>query len=919
MSAQRQAEPTSLPAPQVPDKVATEGLEAQWNQRWEDQGTYRFDRSRPRQEVYSIDTPPPTVSGSLHVGHVFSYTHTDVVARFQRMLGKSVFYPMGWDDNGLPTERRVQNYFGVRVDATLPYDPNFEPPHVGGEGKSIKARDQVPISRRNFVELCERLTVEDEKHFEDLWRHLGLSVDWTQNYQTIGTRARKVAQAAFLRNLERGEAYQAEAPGLWDVTFQTAVAQAELESREYPGFYHRLAFHITDPARAAEAAAAGAPVENGVDVCIETTRPELLPACVALIAHPDDERYKPLFGTTVASPVFGVEVPVLPHPEAEMDKGAGIAMCCTFGDTTDIDWWRDLNLPLRTVLRKDGRLQTETPEWITTDEGREAFAELAGKTTFSAREALVARLEASGEMRGEPQKTMRQTNFFEKGDKPLEIVTSRQWYIRNGGKPWVNPATGKDLNEELIERGKELEFHPDFMRVRYENWVRGLNNDWLVSRQRFFGVPFPLWYRVDDNGEVDYTQIITPSEDQLPVDPSSDTAPGYTEDQRGVAGGFVGELDIMDTWATSSLSPQIACGWLEDEDLFSRTYPMDLRPQGQDIIRTWLFSTVVRADLEFGALPWAHAGLSGWILDSDHKKMSKSKGNVVTPMGLLEKFGSDAVRYWAASARLGLDAAFDESQMKIGRRLAIKVLNASKFALTMGGDADLDLDITHVVQPLDRSMLAALREVVSSATTALENYEHARALEITESFFWTFCDDYLELVKERAYNREGKWSDQASASARAALAIAIDTFIRLLAPYLPFVTEEVWSWYREGSVHQAAWPTASDLEVTPDGTVEGAIEAASSVLLGVASEALVVLRRVKSEAKVSPRTPFLEVTVSAPEQTIPLLKDVLEDLAAGTKIQGPAHFEASADSSEDEGTIRVASFELGEAPAKKKN
>ena len=865
MSAQRQAEPTSLPAPQVPDKVATEGLEAQWNQRWEDQGTYRFDRSRPRQEVYSIDTPPPTVSGSLHVGHVFSYTHTDVVARFQRMLGKSVFYPMGWDDNGLPTERRVQNYFGVRVDATLPYDPNFEPPHVGGEGKSIKARDQVPISRRNFVELCERLTVEDEKHFEDLWRHLGLSVDWTQNYQTIGTRARKVAQAAFLRNLERGEAYQAEAPGLWDVTFQTAVAQAELESREYPGFYHRLAFHITDPARAAEAAAAGAPVENGVDVCIETTRPELLPACVALIAHPDDERYKPLFGTTVASPVFGVEVPVLPHPEAEMDKGAGIAMCCTFGDTTDIDWWRDLNLPLRTVLRKDGRLQTETPEWITTDEGREAFAELAGKTTFSAREALVARLEASGEMRGEPQKTMRQTNFFEKGDKPLEIVTSRQWYIRNGGKPWVNPATGKDLNEELIERGKELEFHPDFMRVRYENWVRGLNNDWLVSRQRFFGVPFPLWYRVDDNGEVDYTQIITPSEDQLPVDPSSDTAPGYTEDQRGVAGGFVGELDIMDTWATSSLSPQIACGWLEDEDLFSRTYPMDLRPQGQDIIRTWLFSTVVRADLEFGALPWAHAGLSGWILDSDHKKMSKSKGNVVTPMGLLEKFGSDAVRYWAASARLGLDAAFDESQMKIGRRLAIKVLNASKFALTMGGDADLDLDITHVVQPLDRSMLAALREVVSSATTALENYEHARALEITESFFWTFCDDYLELVKERAYNREGKWSDQASASARAALAIAIDTFVRLLAPYLPFVTEEVWSWYREGSVHQAAWPTASDLEVTPDGTVEGAIEDASSVLLGVASEALVVLRRVKSEAKVSPRTPFLEVTVSAPE------------------------------------------------------
>ena len=350
---------TRAQAPRVPDRAAPEGLEAKWGEAWEDQGTYAFDRTATREQVYSIDTPPPTVSGSLHIGHVFSYTHTDVVARYQRMMGKSVFYPMGWDDNGLPTERRVQNYFGVRVDATLPYDPDFEPPHVGGDGKSIKARDQKPISRKNFVELCERLTVEDEAQFEALWRYLGLSVDWKQNYQTIGARARKVAQAAFLRNLARGEAYQAEAPGLWDVTFQTAVAQAELESREYPGFYHRLAFHITDAEAAAKAAAAGAPVEDGVDVCIETTRPELLAACVALIAHPDDERYKPLFGTTVASPVYGVEVPILPHPEAEMDKGAGIAMCCTFGDTTDIDWWRDLELPLRAILRKDGRIITD--------------------------------------------------------------------------------------------------------------------------------------------------------------------------------------------------------------------------------------------------------------------------------------------------------------------------------------------------------------------------------------------------------------------------------------------------------------------------------------------------------------------------------------------------------------------------------
>ena len=903
--------PSELHSPRVPARVSTDGLETAWGERWESAGTYAFDRTAQRHEVFSIDTPPPTVSGSLHVGHVFSYTHTDAVARFQRMRGKAVFYPMGWDDNGLPTERRVQNYFGVRCDPSLPYDPDFEPPHAGGEGKSIRARDQVPVSRRNFVELCERLTLSDEALFEELWRRLGLSVDWSQTYQTIGERARRVAQAAFLRNLERGEAYQAAAPGLWDVTFGTAVAQAELQSREYPGFYHRIAFHLVDAGAAAAARAAGAPVEEGpggtADICVETTRPELLPACVALVAHPDDERFKPLFGTTVTSPVFGVEVPVLAHPAAERDKGAGIAMCCTFGDTTDIDWWRDLGLPLRAVLRRDGRLQAEAPEWITDREGRRVYGEMAGRTAFTARAVLVKALAASGEMRGEPVATVRQTNFYERGDKPLEIVTSRQWYIRNGGRAWTNPASGKDLNEELIGRGRELEFHPDFMRVRYENWVKGLKGDWLVSRQRFFGVPFPLWYRVDADGQVNYDDIITPSEAALPVDPSTDVPEGYTEDQRGVAGGFVGELDIMDTWATSSLSPQLACGWLDDEDLFARTYPMDLRPQGQDIIRTWLFSTVVRADLEFGALPWKHAGLSGWILDSDHKKMSKSKGNVVTPMGILEKYGSDAVRYWAASARLGLDAAFDEQQMKIGRRLAIKVLNASKFALTMGGEgAAIDLDPALVTVPLDRSVLAALASVIDEASAALAAYEHSRALEVTESFFWTFCDDYLELVKERAYNRDGAWDEASAASARAALAIVIDNVVRLLAPYLPYVTEEVWSWYREGSVHTAPWPVSSDL---------AAAQGDPSVLQA-ASSALIALRRVKSEAKVSPRTPFLAVTVRAPQAQVEALESVKGDLEAASKAVGALTVAASDDAEATEASIE--SFELGEAPAKRK-
>ena len=919
--------PSEPHSPRVPAKVSTDGLETTWGERWESEGTYAFDRSAERAEVFSIDTPPPTVSGSLHVGHVFSYTHTDTVARFQRMRGKAVFYPMGWDDNGLPTERRVQNYFGVRCDPSLPYDPDFTPPHTGGEGKSIKARDQVPVSRRNFVELCERLTVEDEKQFEALWRRLGLSVDWSHTYQTIGERARKVAQTAFLHNLERGEAYQTAAPGLWDVTFQTAVAQAELESREYPGFYHRLAFHIVDEAAAVKAEAAGAPVEGGVDVCIETTRPELLPACVALVAHPDDERYQPLFGTTVSSPVFGVEVPVLPHPAAEKDKGAGIAMCCTFGDTTDIDWWRDLQLPLRAILRKDGRIETETPEWITSEAGREMYEAMAGKTTFSAREVLVARLAQTGEMRGEPVKTVRQTNFFEKGDKPLEIVTSRQWYIRNGGKEWTNPASGTDLREELLERGRQLEFHPDFMRVRYENWVRGLNNDWLVSRQRFFGVPFPLWYKVGADGEVDYDAILTPAESELPVDPSSDVPAGYTEDQRGKPGGFVGELDIMDTWATSSLSPQLASGWLSDEDLFGRVYPMDLRPQGQDIIRTWLFTTVVRADLEFAALPWTNAGLSGWILDSDHKKMSKSKGNVVTSMGLLEQYGSDAVRYWASSARLGLDAAFEETQIKIGRRLAIKVLNASKFALSMGIPWDADeaavaaapapcLDASEVSEPIDRAVLAALANVVDAATAAFEDFGHARALEVTESFFWTFCDDYIELVKDRANDFDGSHDTAAVRSARATLAIAVDTFVRLLAPFLPFATEEVWSWYRTGSVHRAAWPQSDGLREASAG--------ADAELVARAGAALAALRKVKSEAKTSQKTPILSVALAVaadrPEYA-EAIEVVRADLTEAAKVTGPFTVEQAApaaDSAEGAFPVTVTAAELGQAPAKKK-
>ena len=873
---------------EVPDKVSLDGLETKFDAAWTEQGTYSFDRTKTREQVYSIDTPPPTVSGSLHVGHVFSYTHTDVVARFWRMRGREVFYPMGWDDNGLPTERRVQNYYGVRCDPSLPYVEGYEPPLQGAEGKSVKAADQQPVSRRNFVELCERLTAEDEVQFEELWRRLGLSVDWSHHYQTIGVPARIVAQKAFLRNLSRGEAYQSEAPGLWDVTFQTAVAQAELEARDYPGHFHKVAFHAP----------------GGEKVYIETTRPELLAACVALIAHPDDERYQGLFGTTVTSPLFDVEVPVLAHPGAQMDKGAGIAMCCTFGDLTDVQWWRELQLPTRSIINRDGRITRETPAWLTSERSVALFEEIAGKTTFSARTAVVDALREAGDLDGEPVATQRKANFFEKGDKPLEIVTSRQWYIRNGGRDVA-------LREELLARGKELSFHPEFMQVRYENWVGGLNGDWLVSRQRFFGVAIPLWYPVLESGETDYEHPIVPDEALLPVDPSSDVPAGYTADQRGVPGGFVGEPDVMDTWATSSLTPQIAGGWESDPDLFERVFPMDLRPQGQDIIRTWLFSTVVRSHLEHGSLPWTNAAISGWILDPDRKKMSKSKGNVVTPLGLLEEHGSDAVRYWAASARLGTDAAFEVGQMKIGRRLAIKVLNASKFALSFGG-SEITLDPALVTETIDRAMLAGLADVVDRATEALESYDHTRALELSETFFWAFCDDYLELVKDRAYgagttNGATDAGPSATQSARVALARALDTMLRLFAPYLPFATEEVWSWWRTGSVHRAPWPTSTGLRT-------GAGDADPAVLTA-AGHALAALRKVKSEAKVSMRTPILAVTLAVPATSIEGVRAAAEDVRGAGRVTGTLDLVEASEGQGDpavQGGIVVVHSELGE-------
>jgi valyl-tRNA synthetase len=790
----------------LPEKPALEGLESKWSERWQANGTYRFDRKHTRDQVYSIDTPPPTVSGSLHVGHVFSFTHTDLVARFQRMRGKAVFYPMGWDDNGLPTERRVQNYYGVKCDPALPYDSGFQPPEKPG-------KQAISISRPNFIELCNRLTAEDEKAFEDLWRYLGISVDWSLTYATIDRRAQRVSQTAFLRLLKRGIAYQLEAPTLWDIDFRTAVAQAELEDREQPGAYHRIRFARPD----------------STFVEIDTTRPELIPACVALVAHPDDARYQPLFGTEVITPLFKVPVPVKAHALADPEKGSGIAMICTFGDITDVTWWRELKLPVRAIIQPNGAFRPVTwgsAGWESRDAAgaQAAYDQLANLSASKARARIVELLKESGNLIGEPRPITHPVKFYEKGDRPLEIVTSRQWFIKT-----------MEFREELLARGAELQWHPEFMRHRYDNWVNGLSGDWCISRQRFFGVPFPVWYPIDANGQIDYARPIVADESQLPMDPSSDTPPGYSADQRNQPSGFAGDPDVMDTWATSSLTPQIAADWLGDPDLFARVFPMDLRPQAHDIIRTWLFTTVLRSQLEHGSLPWGHTAISGFVTDPDRKKMSKSKGNVITPMEFLKEFGSDGVRYWAANVRPGGDGIFDVGEIKVGRRLAIKMLNAAKFALMQAEPRG------PITEPLDRGMLSSLSTLVRESTEQFEAYDYSKVLEQSERFFWSFCDDYLELVKGRRY---GDFTAEGAASANSAMLVALSTLLRLFAPFLPFVTDEVWSWWQSGSVHNAKWPT-------PEEVVEqiGGHDANAVQVFEQTRAALGEIRRIKALAK----------------------------------------------------------------------
>ncbi|MGE0787520.1 MAG: valine--tRNA ligase [Sandaracinaceae bacterium] len=833
--------------------------------RWEDAGVHRYDPSRPREETFVVDTPPPTVSGSLHMGHVFSYTHTDVLVRQRRMAGDNIFYPMGWDDNGLPTERRVQNVFHVRCDPHVAYDPDLSiEPLDEKQAKSVPPRI---VSRRNFIELCQRVTVEDEKAFMGLWRRLGLSVDWKEEYATIDERSRRLAQLSFLDLHQKGHVYSVEAPTMWDVDFQTAVAQAEVEDKPKRGAFHDIRFGVDgDPSRS---------------FVISTTRPELLPACVGVTAHPDDERYKDLFGKTAITPLFFAPVPIFPSEVADPKKGTGILMVCTFGDATDVDWWRKEKLALRQVIAKDGRLAKVTFgegafESRRPDEANGFYAQLAGKKVAGARDAIVALLRqpegrAAGDdapLEGEPKPTEQAVKHYEKGDRPLEFMTTRQWFVRL-------------LNQKdaLIERGRQIQWHPEFMGLRYKNWTEGLSLDWCVSRQRYFGVPIPCWYPVDADGNPRYEAPILPDASALPIDPMSDTPPGFDEAKRDQPGGFTGEPDVFDTWFTSSLTPQIGSHWTLDPERHAKLFPADIRPQSHEIIRTWAFYTIAKAHLHEDTIPWKHVVISGWILDPDRKKMSKSRGNVVTPMHLLDEYTADGVRYWAANARLGMDTQFDESVLKVGKRLATKIFNAGKFVLSQDAEAH------PITSELDRAFVHELRGLVRDATAAFGELEYSKALMATEQFFWSrFTDTYLELTKARARGEAGDTAARSSAAAQgsavAALRLGLNVLLRLLAPVLPFITEEVWSWIFAAetgvaSIHRAPWPTEAELASVPAPDDENSF--------ALAIDVLGVINKKKSDEGVSVGRVAEHLAVAANPDTHARIAPLWADIAGAAR------------------------------------
>lgn len=786
-------------------------VEKKWQEWWSDQELYKWNSLEPRENTFIVDTPPPTVSGQLHIGHVYSYTNTDFIVRFQRMMGKNIFYPIGFDDNGLPTERLVEKQKQVRA---------------------------AGMDRQEFIRICKEVVALEEQKFRSLFNSIALSVDWSLEYQTISAASSTISQMSFLDLVRKKEVYRDAQPMLWDPVDQTALAQADIEDKEKQSVMNEIVFRT----------------EEGGRLIIATTRPEMLPACVAVFYHPEDGRYRHLEGRHAISPLFNVKVPILADDLVQQDKGTGLVMCCTFGDVTDIHWWKKHDLATKIILTKQGR--------INLDPASDA-AEINGLKVTEARTKIIEVLKSHGLLTGQTEIT-HTVKCAERSGAPLEILTTPQWFVRTIAH-----------KEALLQKAGELKWRPESMRVRLENWINSIAWDWCISRQRYFGIPFPVWYskRAGEEGKVIFAKT-----SQLPIDPLKDLPEGYKAHE------VEPDPDVMDTWATSSVSPQLSSLGVSEElavdpDRHKRLFPATLRPQAHEIIRTWAFYTMLKAHLHQNILPWENIMISGWCLAEDRSKMSKSKGNVIVPEKLLVEYGSDVIRYWAANARLGADTAYSEDVMKNGKRLVNKLWNAAKF-VSQHFDKIADKDKEEAVESIenkvkysvDRWLLVKITNLASNATVALGEYEYAGAMHLIERFFWDiFCDNYLEISKARAYDEQGQ-DPEGSQSAILTLYHSFRILLQLLAPFMPHITEEIYQIiYSSGiSIHRRGnWPKISF-------NLDDNYEDTDRVV-----EILDLVRKAKAEKNLSIKVPIALMEIKGRE----LASDLITDLKNVTSTE----------------------------------
>lgn len=778
-------------------KYNHQNIEKKWQDNWYEGDIYNWNKNIPGDESFVIDTPPPTVSGILHMGHIFSYTQTDFIARYQRMCGKNVFYPIGFDDNGLPTERLVEKTYKLKANS---------------------------IPKKEFEKLCYQVIDEAETEFKELFCGIALSVDWRQKYQTISPTTTTLSQMSFLDLYHKNETYRTLEPTLWDPTDKTALAQADLEEIEIKGTMNTIAFKL----------------ENNETIKIATTRPELIPACVAVLYHPDDSRYAYLKDQHAITPIFGAKVPLVADDQVQQDKGTGLVMCCTFGDTTDIEWWKKHKFPTRIILTKKGtlelrdKLENSNFPFKKTKELLEAVEQLEGQNIQAARKIMISLLETHGYLIGQ-EHIKRPVKCAERSKTPIEIIVTPQWFIKV-----------LDKKEALIKKSRECNWNPAFMSKRLEHWVEGLSWDWCISRQRYFGVRFPVWYskRKGEEGK-----ILVAKKEQLPLDPTITAPEGYSIDE------VEPDHDVMDTWATSSISPQLNSHAINNEyaidiERANNLFPADLRPQAHEIIRTWTFYTMAKALLHSESIPWKNIMISGWVLAADKTKMSKSKGNIVTPKALIEENGSDVIRYWASTSKLGNDIAYSEQMFKIGKKLCTKLWNASKFVFSHIENQKTEAKFDNIT---DQWILSKLHNVVKNASKEMDQFEYCTARTIAEDFFWKdFCDNYLELIKVRVYDQNNE-DPKGKQSAINTLHFALNTILRLFAPFLPHITEELHDIiYSNGSIHaKHMWPQAQQIKYDKD-----ADELGDHII-----EILDLVRKFKTEQQLSLRAELSIVNI----------------------------------------------------------